>query len=32
VLRRPEQWYWVHRRWKHATRRARRPKLDTASA
>lgn len=26
VLRRPEQWYWVHRRWKHAVaRRRKRP-------
>ena len=33
VLRRPEQWYWVHRRWKHARApRARGRKLDTANA
>ena len=32
VLRRPEQWYWVHRRWKHAARRARKRMPDTASA
>ncbi len=32
VLRRPEQWYWVHRRWKTAARRTRRRKLDPASA
>jgi len=24
ILRRPEQWYWVHRRWKKAARRRRR--------
>jgi phosphopantetheine--protein transferase-like protein len=23
ILRRPEQWYWVHRRWKHVTRKPR---------
>jgi len=32
VLRRPEQWYWVHRRWKHAERRARRRTPDPANA
>jgi len=32
VLRRPEQWYWVHRRWKTVATPARRRKLRTASA
>jgi KDO2-lipid IV(A) lauroyltransferase len=32
VLRRPEQWYWVHRRWKHVALPARKRKLRTASA
>ncbi len=32
VLRRPEQWYWVHRRWKHVDAPARRRRLKTASA
>ena len=32
VLRRPEQWYWVHRRWKEVAHAARRRKLRTASA
>ncbi len=32
VLRRPEQWYWVHRRWKQAARRERRRKLESANA
>jgi KDO2-lipid IV(A) lauroyltransferase len=26
VVRHPEQWYWVHRRWKHAERRKRTPR------
>ncbi len=32
VLRRPEQWYWVHRRWKTIAQPARKRKLRTASA
>ena len=32
VLRRPEQWYWVHRRWKEVARPARKRKLPTAGA
>jgi KDO2-lipid IV(A) lauroyltransferase len=32
VLRRPEQWYWVHRRWKEVAHPARRRKLKTVSA
>ena len=32
VLRRPEQWYWVHRRWKEVTQPARKRKLRTANA
>ena len=32
VLRRPEQWYWVHRRWKSMQAPARRRKLHAASA
>ncbi|MFO1323911.1 MAG: 4'-phosphopantetheinyl transferase superfamily protein [Burkholderiales bacterium] len=32
VLRRPEQWYWVHRRWKTVATPARRRKMRTASA
>ncbi len=32
VLRRPEQWYWVHRRWKTMAQPARKRKLRTASA
>jgi lauroyl/myristoyl acyltransferase len=32
VLRRPEQWYWVHRRWKKVDVPARRRKLREASA
>ena len=32
VLRRPEQWYWVHRRWKTMATPARKRKLRTASA
>jgi len=30
VLRRPEQWYWVHRRWKDVAVKARRRKLQEA--
>jgi KDO2-lipid IV(A) lauroyltransferase len=30
VLRRPEQWYWVHRRWKNVAVQARRRKLQEA--
>ncbi len=30
VLRRPEQWYWVHRRWKNVTVQARRRRLQEA--
>ncbi len=32
VLRRPEQWYWVHRRWKQVASRSRKRKLDSANA
>jgi KDO2-lipid IV(A) lauroyltransferase len=32
VLRRPEQWYWVHRRWKTVAEPMKRRKLRTASA
>jgi len=32
VLRRPDQWYWVHRRWKTVAQPSRRRKLGTASA
>ncbi|MCC7326240.1 MAG: 4'-phosphopantetheinyl transferase superfamily protein [Burkholderiales bacterium] len=32
VLRRPEQWYWVHRRWKTAAQPARRRRLEGAGA
>lgn len=32
VLRRPEQWYWVHRRWKEVKPDARRRKVRTADA
>jgi len=32
VLRRPEQWYWVHRRWKEVAHGARRRKLKTVNA
>ncbi len=32
VLRRPEQWYWVHRRWKTVSQPLKRRKLRTASA
>ena len=32
VLRRPEQWYWVHRRWKTVSEPMKRRKLRTASA
>lgn len=32
VLRRPEQWYWVHRRWKDVAVPARKRKLDPAKA
>lgn len=32
VLRRPEQWYWVHRRWKEVKPDARKRKLRTADA
>jgi phosphopantetheine--protein transferase-like protein len=32
VLRRPEQWYWVHRRWKEVAQPARKRKLRTANA
>lgn len=32
VLRRPEQWYWVHRRWKTVATPARKRKMRTASA
>ncbi len=32
VLRRPEQWYWVHRRWKEVASRSRKRKLDSANA
>lgn len=32
VLRRPEQWYWVHRRWKEVAVRSRKRKLDPAKA
>jgi lauroyl/myristoyl acyltransferase len=32
VLRRPEQWYWVHRRWKDVALPQRKRKLRTASA
>jgi len=32
VLRRPEQWYWVHRRWKNVAVSARRRKLHAANA
>jgi len=32
VLRRPEQWYWVHRRWKEVAARSRKRKLDPAQA
>ena len=32
VLRRPEQWYWVHRRWKEIAVRSRKRKLDPANA
>jgi len=32
VLRRPEQWYWVHRRWKNVAQPMKRRKLRTASA
>jgi KDO2-lipid IV(A) lauroyltransferase len=32
VLRRPEQWYWVHRRWKEVAHGARRRKLKAVSA
>jgi len=32
VLRRPEQWYWVHRRWKTVRQPTRRRRLGTASA
>ena len=32
VLRRPEQWYWVHRRWKSVTRPVKRRRLGPANA
>ncbi|HTQ01155.1 MAG TPA: 4'-phosphopantetheinyl transferase superfamily protein [Casimicrobiaceae bacterium] len=32
VLRRPEQWYWVHRRWKDVAQPARKRKLPPANA
>ncbi len=32
VLRRPEQWYWVHRRWKSVAAGGRRRNLKTANA
>ena len=32
VLRRPEQWYWVHRRWKTVAQPSRRRKLRAANA
>ena len=32
VLRRPEQWYWVHRRWKNVALPVRKRKLNPASA
>jgi KDO2-lipid IV(A) lauroyltransferase len=32
VLRRPEQWYWVHRRWKTVTQPIRKRKLRAANA
>jgi KDO2-lipid IV(A) lauroyltransferase len=32
VVRHPEQWWWVHRRWRRARRKGRRPKPASASA
>ncbi len=32
ILRRPEQWYWVHRRWKSIPKRARPPSRDAKRA